>query len=73
MIDASAVRNRSMEWISFLEDATGELYWESAFAFNHDAWANQWDFSGNGDGTLFYPGRPPASAARRTSRSPRSA
>ena len=36
MIDASAVRNRSMEWISFLEDATG-IYWESAFAFNHDA------------------------------------
>jgi len=58
MIDASAVRNRSMEWISFLEDATGELYWETAFAFNHDAWANQWDFSGNGDGTLFYPGTP---------------
>jgi uncharacterized protein (TIGR03382 family) len=58
MIDASAVRNRAMEWISFLEDATGELYWESAFAFNHDAWSNQWDFSGNGDGTLFYPGTP---------------
>jgi uncharacterized protein (TIGR03382 family) len=58
MIDASAVRNRAMEWISFLEDATSELYWESAFAFNHDAWSNQWDFSGNGDGTLFYPGTP---------------
>jgi hypothetical protein len=56
MIDASAVRNRAMEWISFLEDASGELYWESAFAFTHDAWGNQWDFSGNGDGTLFYPG-----------------
>ncbi|WP_242337542.1 MULTISPECIES: glycoside hydrolase domain-containing protein [Anaeromyxobacter] len=58
MIDASAVRNRAMEWISFLEGATGELYWETAFAFTHDAWSNQWDFSGNGDGTLFYPGRP---------------
>jgi hypothetical protein len=58
MIDASAVRNRAMEWISFLERATGELYWETAFAFTHDAWSNQWDFSGNGDGTLFYPGRP---------------
>jgi uncharacterized protein (TIGR03382 family) len=58
MIDASAVRNRAMEWISFLERATGELYWESAFAFTKDAWTNQWDFSGNGDGTLFYPGTP---------------
>jgi hypothetical protein len=58
MIDASAVRNRAMEWISFVEQASGELYWESAFAFGHDAWSNQWDFSGNGDGTLFYPGTP---------------
>jgi hypothetical protein len=58
MIDASAVRNRAMEWISFAEQASGELYWESAFAFGHDAWSNQYDFSGNGDGTLFYPGTP---------------
>jgi hypothetical protein len=58
MIDASAVRNRAMEWISFLERATGELYWETTMAYSHDAWSNQWDFSGNGDGTLFYPGTP---------------
>jgi uncharacterized protein (TIGR03382 family) len=58
MIDASASRNRAMEWMSFLYDATGELYWETAFAYRHDAWSNQWDFSGNGDGTLFYPGSP---------------
>ncbi|HEU0053552.1 MAG TPA: hypothetical protein VFQ39_10260, partial [Longimicrobium sp.] len=30
MIDASASRNRAMEWISFLEKASGELYWETA-------------------------------------------
>jgi uncharacterized protein (TIGR03382 family) len=58
MIDASAVRNRAMEWLSFLEDATGELYWESAYAYNKDMWRDQWDFSGNGDGTLFYAGTP---------------
>jgi uncharacterized protein (TIGR03382 family) len=61
MIDASAVRNRAMEWISFLENATGELYWESSFAYASrgiNAWTSQWDFSGNGDGTLFYPGTP---------------
>jgi hypothetical protein len=58
MVDASATRNRAMEWLSFLERADGELYWETTFAYAHDAWSNQWDFSGNGDGTLFYPGTP---------------
>jgi glycosyl hydrolase family 123 len=58
MIDASAARNRAMEWISFLERASGELYWETGNAFRADPWASQWDFSGNGDGTLFYPGTP---------------
>ncbi len=58
MIDASASRNRAMEWISFLERASGELYWETGNAFRRDPWASQWDFSGNGDGTLFYPGTP---------------
>jgi hypothetical protein len=58
MIDASAVRSRAQEWLTFLHGATGELYWETSMAFSHDAWSNQWDFSGNGDGTLFYPGTP---------------
>jgi hypothetical protein len=58
MIDASASRNRAMEWLTFLENATGELYWETGYAFSHDAWSNQWDFTGDGDGTLFYPGTP---------------
>jgi hypothetical protein len=58
MIDSSAARNRAMEWLSFINDATGELYWETGAAFRHDPWNNQWDFSGNGDGTLFYPGSP---------------
>jgi MYXO-CTERM domain-containing protein len=57
MIDASAVRNRAMEWLSFRYRATGELYYETAMAYGHDPWTNQWDFSGNGDGTLFYPGQ----------------
>ncbi len=58
VIDTPAVRNRAMEWISFLEQASGELYWDSAYAFSQDAWSNPWAFSGNGDGTLFYPGTP---------------
>ena len=57
-IDASAVRNRAMEWISFLHRVSGELYFETTMAYSHDPWNNQWDFGGNGDGTLFYPGTP---------------
>jgi hypothetical protein len=59
MIDAEGVRARSMEWLSFLYKATGELYWETGWAMqNGDAWNDQYYFSGNGDGTLFYPGTP---------------
>jgi hypothetical protein len=58
VVDASAVRNRAMEWLSFLERADGELYWETTAGYSHSPWANLWDFSGNGDGTLFYPGTP---------------
>ncbi len=56
MIDASAVRNRAMEWLSFKYRATGELYYETCQAYGQDPWTNQWAFYGNGDGTLFYPG-----------------
>ncbi len=58
MIDATAVRNRAMQWLLFRYAATGELYWETAYAFMGDAWTSQYYFSGNGDGTLFYPGTP---------------
>jgi uncharacterized protein (TIGR03382 family) len=58
MIDASSVRNRAMEWISYLYDVTGELYWETAATYRKSPWTSQYDFSGNGDGTLFYPGTP---------------
>jgi uncharacterized protein (TIGR03382 family) len=58
MIDASAVRNRAMQWLAFRYRVTGELYFETVMAYSHDPWNDQWDFSGNGDGTLFYPGTP---------------
>ncbi len=62
MIDASAARNRSLEWLSFRFGVTGELYWDTTYAYTAsptgDAWTSQWGFSGNGDGTLFYPGTP---------------
>ncbi|HEX7622026.1 MAG TPA: glycoside hydrolase domain-containing protein, partial [Anaeromyxobacteraceae bacterium] len=60
-IDASAVRHRAMEWLSFRFDVTGELYYETTQAYAGGApWTNQWDYSGNGDGTLLYPGTPGA-------------
>jgi uncharacterized protein (TIGR03382 family) len=56
MIDAGSVRARAEEWLSFQAGATGELYWETTWAYSGDAWSNQNAFNGNGDGTLFYPG-----------------
>jgi uncharacterized protein (TIGR03382 family) len=58
MIDASAIRNRAMEWLSFRYRLSGELYYETAYMFGQNPWSTQWAFSGNGDGTLFYPGKP---------------
>jgi hypothetical protein len=57
MIDVSAIQNRAMEWVSFNMDVTGELYFETSHLLA-SAWDQQCDFSGNGDGTLFYPGTP---------------
>lgn len=62
-IDIPAVYNRVMEWMSFKYDISGELYYSTNYAYfgtagNDDPWDNQYYFWGNGDGTLFYPGRP---------------
>jgi hypothetical protein len=56
-IDADGSRNRAMEWMSFVYNVQGELYYETTQAFfSGDAWTDQYNFGGNGDGTLFYPG-----------------
>ncbi len=57
MVDASAMQNRAMEWLSFRYDVSGELYFETTYDLP-SAWDDLCDFSGNGDGTLFYPGTP---------------
>ena len=59
MVDATAAQNRAMPWVDYLEGATGELYYETAQALP-TAWTDQYQFAGNGDGTLFYPGTPSA-------------
>ena len=57
MIDTASVRSRAMEWLSFAWGVTGELYWETTWAYGFgDPWADQWQFSGNGDGNILYPG-----------------
>lgn len=57
MVDRSAAKNRAMQWLVFLEGATGELYYGTNLALT-TAWSDQFQFNGNGDGTLFYPGTP---------------
>jgi hypothetical protein len=59
MIDTWGVRNRAMQWLVFRYQATGELYWDTTYAYTlGDPWVSQWAFTGHGDGTLFYPGTP---------------
>jgi hypothetical protein len=57
MIDRPATKARALEWVSFLEGATGELYYQTV-AMLDTAWISQLHYYGNGDGTLFYPGTP---------------
>ncbi|NKE69365.1 DUF4091 domain-containing protein [Candidatus Manganitrophus noduliformans] len=59
MIDLPAMFSRIMQWMSYKYNIQGELYYDMIYAFGEgDAWANQFFFGGNGDGTLYYPGRP---------------
>lgn len=57
VIDAAAIQARAMEWFTFQSDIQGELYFQTTFDLE-TAWTDQCDFSGSGDGTLFYPGTP---------------
>jgi hypothetical protein len=60
MIDDAPVRNRIMEWLTWKYDIRGELYFSTTEAYveKEDPWKDVYLFGGNGDGTLFYPGRP---------------
>ena len=60
-----------MEWLTFRYRIGGELYYNTveAYARGQDPWRDQLLFGGNGDGTLFYPGR--ARAIGGTTRHPR--
>lgn len=59
VIDSSAVQDRAFPWQAFRFRVTGELYFETTYQLA-TAWSDdgQCAFSGSGDGTLFYPGKP---------------
>ena len=59
VIDSSAVQNRAFPWHAFLYDVSCELYFEVSEQLT-TAWKDngQCKFSGSGDGTLYYPGKP---------------
>jgi hypothetical protein len=57
VIDAPASQARAMGWLTYEEGATGELYYSATWSLG-TAWTDQCVFGGNGDGNLFYPGRP---------------
>lgn len=59
VVDAPAMSHRIMEWLTFRYRIGGELYYDTveAYAAGKDPWRDQRLFGGNGDGTLFYPGR----------------
>jgi hypothetical protein len=67
MIDASPVRNRIMQWVEYLNNVSGDLYYEIDYCWVYtcedgrgnkgkDPWVYEYCFGGNGDGTLIYPG-----------------
>ncbi len=60
MIDAPGVSNRVMQWIAWKYRIEGELYYsiDEAYGRGKDPWDSVFLVGGNGDGTLFYPGRP---------------
>jgi hypothetical protein len=64
MADASPMRNRVFQWLAYVFGIQGELYYASDLCFaqscggSNDPLQSIYAFSGNGDGTLYYPGRP---------------
>ena len=62
VLDRSSAYVRVIGWLSMKYKIDGFLYYSVNNGYQYfpkrDPWNSLWDFSGNGDGTLFYPGRP---------------
>lgn len=62
VIDRPIASIRAIAWLSYRYHIQGFLYYNSVesyqyYAKDRDPYFDQWYFSGNGDGTLIYPGR----------------
>ncbi|MHB8417533.1 MAG: DUF4091 domain-containing protein [Myxococcales bacterium] len=58
-IDEPAITNRIMQWMDYQDQVQAELYYETTYAMEvQDAWQSQYEFGNNGDGSIFYPGKP---------------
>jgi hypothetical protein len=57
VIDEPPSQARAMPWIAYEYGATGELYYSATWSLD-TAWIDQCVFGGNGEGNLFYAGRP---------------
>jgi len=60
-IDESAVSNRMMQWMHFLYQTSTDLYYDTTYAMSQtsqDSWTTQYEFGNNGDGSIWYPGKP---------------
>lgn len=59
LIDGAPMAHRIMSWLSWTYRVSGELYFHTTLAYERgDPWTDQYHFTGNGDGTVFYPGTP---------------
>jgi len=58
-IDADATGARAMATLAYAHSIAGELYYNVVMSYEGtDPWSDPWQFGGNGDGTLYYPGTP---------------
>jgi MYXO-CTERM domain-containing protein len=58
-IDESAISNRMMQWMEFKYQVSADLYYDTTQAMDtQDAWTSQYEFGNNGDGSIWYPGKP---------------
>jgi hypothetical protein len=53
-IDQPATESRAMGWLAYRYRASGELYYQTMESLG-TAWTDQWKYTGNGDGNIFYP------------------
>jgi hypothetical protein len=58
IVDAPAIENRIMGFLSYHYGITTELYYNTMVAMaSGDPWASVYSYGNNGDGNLFYPGK----------------